>query len=114
MNFSDLSYVRCLICGWFTEIGELTATELAAGHIAVCEYARQVPLMAPMWSIAHPWYWSDAAEAYRAGTGPQPPYGIEIALRSVGSHSFASPFGIGSSIKTWHLFLALQEPVATG
>jgi len=106
---SAITYARCNACGWQWEDEDegrpnanATAARFLCEHVHECPEAN--PLMVPMWSVSHPWYWSDASVAYREGNGPMPDYGYEACWRPVGSHSTKSPFGPGGSEKTWHLF----------
>jgi hypothetical protein len=108
IGVSTITYAFCNACGWRwdAEDGQPNADGMAARFLAehVRECPEANPLMVPMWSVAHPYYWLTASVAYREGNGPQPDYGYEATWRPVGSHSTGSPYGPGYSEKTWHLF----------
>ena len=110
-------WCKCYGCDFYYEITEglgIHPAQIAADHVATVDHPLQA-LLVPMWSVEHPYYWSDDMEGYRNGTSPPADrFGIGIYWRPFGSESSPdlNPLGIGSGAKTWHLFPETSRPPA--
>jgi hypothetical protein len=99
------TFARC-VCGYREDAtDERPAGVILRQHIPGCRY-EQRELLVPMWSVAWPWYNSEESVAWRAG-GPEPPFGLEMTWRAIGSHDLGDPFSLtkhGGMAKEWYLF----------
>lgn len=99
------AYALCNACGWReAATSEHPAEELLAQHPGECPSPERY-LRVAMWSVAWPYYHSEASVAWRAG-GPDPPFGLEMEWRVPGSHSTRSPsrHDHGGMAKEWYVF----------